>query len=163
MLDMPNGQTVATSVIENEGAVGMLSVLGPSRSPPTLAYPTTHPNANAYLDQSAVIGPLYDLSLDRRSPIAAIGNPVTGERRSNLNSMAVKTVKKPSAEAGARPTLRRSLTTQVKQRVFDHGTVGRSFPIAFSGHTGPPIDQKQVVVVPFLVQETGQLATGHPG
>src|ERR1700686_530407 len=35
MLDMPNGQTVATSVIGHEGAVGMLSVLGPSRSPTT--------------------------------------------------------------------------------------------------------------------------------
>jgi CRP-like cAMP-binding protein len=35
MLDMPNGQTVATSVIGREGAVGMLSVLGPSRSPTT--------------------------------------------------------------------------------------------------------------------------------
>jgi CRP-like cAMP-binding protein len=35
MLDMPNGQTVATSVIGHEGAVGMLSVLGPSRSPAT--------------------------------------------------------------------------------------------------------------------------------
>src|ERR1700726_2143490 len=35
MLDMPNGQTVATSVIGHEGAVGMLSVLGPSRSPMT--------------------------------------------------------------------------------------------------------------------------------
>jgi CRP-like cAMP-binding protein len=32
MLDMPNGQTVATSVIGREGAVGML---GPSRSPTT--------------------------------------------------------------------------------------------------------------------------------
>src|SRR6202165_1331317 len=35
MLDTPNGQTVATSVIGHEGAVGMLSVLGPSRSPIT--------------------------------------------------------------------------------------------------------------------------------
>ncbi|WP_081851240.1 Crp/Fnr family transcriptional regulator [Bradyrhizobium sp. URHD0069] len=35
MLDMPNGQTVATSLIGHEGAVGMLSVLGPSRSPTT--------------------------------------------------------------------------------------------------------------------------------
>jgi CRP-like cAMP-binding protein len=35
MLDMPDGQTVATSVIGHEGAVGMLSVLGPSRSPTT--------------------------------------------------------------------------------------------------------------------------------
>src|SRR5258706_8883023 len=35
MLDMPNGQTVATSVIGHEGEVGMLSVLGPSRSPTT--------------------------------------------------------------------------------------------------------------------------------
>jgi CRP-like cAMP-binding protein len=35
MLDMPNGQTVATSVIGHEGAVGMLSVLGSSRSPTT--------------------------------------------------------------------------------------------------------------------------------
>src|SRR3984957_17142661 len=32
MLDMPNGQTVATSVIGHEGAVGML---GPSRPPTT--------------------------------------------------------------------------------------------------------------------------------
>ncbi len=32
MLDMPNGQTVATSVIGNEGAVGMLPVLGPGPS-----------------------------------------------------------------------------------------------------------------------------------
>jgi CRP-like cAMP-binding protein len=35
MLDMPNGQTVATAVIGHEGSVGMLSVLGPSRSPMT--------------------------------------------------------------------------------------------------------------------------------
>jgi CRP-like cAMP-binding protein len=35
MLDTPNGQTVATSVIGNEGAVGMLSVLGPFLSPTT--------------------------------------------------------------------------------------------------------------------------------
>jgi CRP-like cAMP-binding protein len=35
MLDMPNGQTVATAVIGHEGAVGMLSVLEPSRSPVT--------------------------------------------------------------------------------------------------------------------------------
>ena len=35
MLDMPDGQTVATSVIGHEGAVGMLSVLGRSRSPMT--------------------------------------------------------------------------------------------------------------------------------
>src|ERR1700726_5116880 len=35
MLDMPNGQTGATSVIGHEGAVGMLSVLGPSSSPTT--------------------------------------------------------------------------------------------------------------------------------
>src|SRR5258705_1672214 len=39
MLDMPNGQTVATSVIGHEGAVGMLSVLGPSRSPTTAGVP----------------------------------------------------------------------------------------------------------------------------
>ncbi len=52
---------------------------------------------------------------------------------------------------------------RVKQRVFDTARLARSFPIAFSGHTGPPIDQKQVVVVPFLVQETGHLATGHSG
>src|SRR5260370_41556660 len=37
MLAMPNGQTVATAVIGHEGAVGMLSVLGPSRSPTTAA------------------------------------------------------------------------------------------------------------------------------
>ena len=35
MLDMPNGQTVATAVIGREGAVGMLSVLEPSSSPVT--------------------------------------------------------------------------------------------------------------------------------
>jgi CRP-like cAMP-binding protein len=35
MLDMPNGQTVATAVIGHEGAVGVLSVLEPSRSPVT--------------------------------------------------------------------------------------------------------------------------------
>src|SRR6202011_5178045 len=35
MLDTPHGHTVATSVIGHEGAVGMLSVLGPSRSPTT--------------------------------------------------------------------------------------------------------------------------------
>ena len=35
MLDMPNGQTVATAVIGHEGAVGILSVLEPSRSPVT--------------------------------------------------------------------------------------------------------------------------------
>src|SRR6266436_3935814 len=35
IMDMPNGQTVATAVIGNEGAVGLLSALGPSRSPLT--------------------------------------------------------------------------------------------------------------------------------
>src|ERR1700758_4743753 len=35
MLDMPNGQTVATAVIGNEAAVGVLSALGPSRSAAT--------------------------------------------------------------------------------------------------------------------------------
>src|ERR1700704_2749201 len=35
MLDMPNGETVATAVVGNEGAVGMLSVLEPSRAPVT--------------------------------------------------------------------------------------------------------------------------------
>src|SRR3979411_1818153 len=35
MLDMPNGQTVATGVIGHEGAVGMLSVLEPSCAPVT--------------------------------------------------------------------------------------------------------------------------------
>jgi CRP-like cAMP-binding protein len=32
MLDMPNGATIATAVIGREGALGALSVLGPSRS-----------------------------------------------------------------------------------------------------------------------------------
>ena len=32
MLDMPNGETIATAVIGREGALGALSVLGPSRS-----------------------------------------------------------------------------------------------------------------------------------
>src|SRR3981189_1981494 len=35
MLDMPNGETVATAVVGHEGAVGMLSVLEPSSSPVT--------------------------------------------------------------------------------------------------------------------------------
>src|SRR5216684_5719724 len=35
IMDMPNGQTVATAVIGNEGAVGILSVLEPSLSPLT--------------------------------------------------------------------------------------------------------------------------------
>jgi CRP-like cAMP-binding protein len=35
MLDMPNGQTVATAVIGNDGAVGILSALGPTGSPLT--------------------------------------------------------------------------------------------------------------------------------
>jgi len=35
IMDMPNGQTVATAVIGNEGAVGILSALGYSRSPMT--------------------------------------------------------------------------------------------------------------------------------
>jgi len=35
MQEMPNGQTVATAVVGNEGAVGIMSVLGPSRSPIT--------------------------------------------------------------------------------------------------------------------------------
>jgi CRP-like cAMP-binding protein len=35
MLDMPNGQTVATALIGREGAVGVLSVLEPSGSPVT--------------------------------------------------------------------------------------------------------------------------------
>jgi CRP-like cAMP-binding protein len=35
IMDMPNGQTVATAVIGNEGAVGLLTALGPSLSPMT--------------------------------------------------------------------------------------------------------------------------------
>jgi CRP-like cAMP-binding protein len=35
MLDMPNGETVATAVIGNEAAVGLLSALGPIRSEST--------------------------------------------------------------------------------------------------------------------------------
>ena len=35
IMDMPNGQTVATSVVGNEGAVGVLSTLGPGHSPLT--------------------------------------------------------------------------------------------------------------------------------
>jgi CRP-like cAMP-binding protein len=35
MQDMPNGQTVATAVVGNDGAMGILSALGPSRSPIT--------------------------------------------------------------------------------------------------------------------------------
>ena len=50
---------------------------------------------------------------------------------------------------------------RVKQRVFDHGTVGPVISNCLQWR--PPIDQKQVVVVPFLVQETGRLATGHSG
>jgi CRP-like cAMP-binding protein len=36
IMEMPNGQTVATAVIGNDGAVGVLSALGPSRSPMTV-------------------------------------------------------------------------------------------------------------------------------
>jgi CRP-like cAMP-binding protein len=35
IMDMPNGQTVATAVVGNEGAVGILSALRPTRSPMT--------------------------------------------------------------------------------------------------------------------------------
>ncbi|NOJ48360.1 Crp/Fnr family transcriptional regulator [Bradyrhizobium archetypum] len=35
IMDMPNGQTVATAVVGNEGAVGVLTMLGPSPSPMT--------------------------------------------------------------------------------------------------------------------------------
>ena len=35
IMDMPNGQTVATAVVGNEGAAGMLTALGPARSPLT--------------------------------------------------------------------------------------------------------------------------------
>lgn len=35
MQDMPNGQTVATAVVGNDGAMGILSALGPSPSPIT--------------------------------------------------------------------------------------------------------------------------------
>lgn len=35
IMDMPNGQTVATAVVGNEGAVGVLSTLGPVLSPLT--------------------------------------------------------------------------------------------------------------------------------
>jgi len=35
IMELPNGQTVATAVIGNEGAVGILTALGPSRSPIT--------------------------------------------------------------------------------------------------------------------------------
>jgi CRP-like cAMP-binding protein len=35
VMDMPSGQTVATAVVGNEGAVGLLTTLGPSRYPMT--------------------------------------------------------------------------------------------------------------------------------
>jgi CRP-like cAMP-binding protein len=35
IMDMPNGQTVATAVVGNEGAAGILSALGPTHSPMT--------------------------------------------------------------------------------------------------------------------------------
>jgi len=35
IMDMPSGQTVATAVVGNEAAVGVLSTLGPTRSPMT--------------------------------------------------------------------------------------------------------------------------------
>ena len=35
IMDMPNGQTVATAVVGNEGAAGILTALGPARSPMT--------------------------------------------------------------------------------------------------------------------------------
>jgi len=35
VMDMPSGQTVATAVVGNEGAAGILSTLGPTRSPMT--------------------------------------------------------------------------------------------------------------------------------
>lgn len=35
VMDMPSGQTVATAVVGNEGALGVLTTLGPSRSPMT--------------------------------------------------------------------------------------------------------------------------------
>jgi CRP-like cAMP-binding protein len=35
IMEMPSGQTVATAVVGNEGAVGVLTTLGPSRSPLT--------------------------------------------------------------------------------------------------------------------------------
>ena len=35
VMDMPSGQTVATAVVGNEGAVGVLTTLGPSLSPMT--------------------------------------------------------------------------------------------------------------------------------
>lgn len=35
IMDLPNGQTVATAVIGNEGAIGVMSALSPSRSPTT--------------------------------------------------------------------------------------------------------------------------------
>lgn len=35
IMDLPNGQTVATAVVGNEGAIGLMSALGPSRSPMT--------------------------------------------------------------------------------------------------------------------------------
>src|SRR4030095_8824541 len=35
IMDMPNGQTVATAIVGNEGAVGVLTTLGPTLSPMT--------------------------------------------------------------------------------------------------------------------------------
>ena len=37
IMDMPSGETVATAVVGNDGAVGVLSALGPTRSPMTTA------------------------------------------------------------------------------------------------------------------------------
>lgn len=62
MLDMPDGQTVATALVGREGAVGSLSVLGPSRSPVTavarVAGTASHISAahfhSAYMQSSAI-------------------------------------------------------------------------------------------------------------
>ena len=37
IMDMPSGETVATAVVGNDGAAGLLSALGPTRSPVTTA------------------------------------------------------------------------------------------------------------------------------
>ena len=61
IMDMPNGQTVATAVVGNEGAVGVLSALGPTRSPMTAVVRVAGPHCkfrrHDFMPRSAAAAP----------------------------------------------------------------------------------------------------------
>lgn len=68
IMDLPNGQTVATAVVGNDGSIGLMSALGSSRSPMTAivrvagtALQISPARFNAALNRSPAIGTMIQI------------------------------------------------------------------------------------------------------